>query len=525
MEPTWIALIILALIYVPIWFWVKFNPKAKDYKLSTWGPAVMVRTTWGLELMGKLSKYKRFWRFCGLASRIITLLLMVYIVSIIVIDLILIPNVIGRKGIGIEYALAIPGINPMLPLVYGWIALIIAMCVHELAHGIQTRANDMDVDSSGVLYGVVPLGAFVEPNEEQLMNCKRRAKMDVYAAGITTNFLLAVVCFTLMFGMMSGVTVQHGDNAAIYGTTGITGSDGIENSAIIMEVDGSEISTLDAYYDFLDDWALAHSSGCGSHSITYIYHDETKTASNVMLGVYVNNTADGTPAYSAGIRNGDFISGMKLNDATEYRYFGTVAKWSSFMSNETHPNDKAIVQYYRYDSGTKTWVMHETEQFELGDKNGAGYLGISTTTGGFNYVTPNSLREASLNPFYGKDNLAGYAMGVFTFIGKAFQGYSPVPEATHWWYHSTFLPDDVFWIVVSLLFWIFWLNMVLGVTNALPAVPFDGGFLYAGGLDYLYEKFGVKDEKIRERKVNNIVSLTSYFMIAVLILVLFVIIF
>ena len=78
--------------------------------------------------------------------------------------------------------------------------------------------------------------------------------------------------------------------------------------------------------------------------------------------------------------------------------------------------------------------------------------------------------------------------------------------------------------MIALLYWIFWLNIVLGVTNALPAVPFDGGFLFAGGVEFIVEKF-VKEEQKKERIVDIISTATTYFMLLALILVLVVIIF
>ncbi|MDD7479209.1 MAG: site-2 protease family protein, partial [Methanomassiliicoccales archaeon] len=125
-------------------------------------------------------------------------------------------------------------------------------------------------------------------------------------------------------------------------------------------------------------------------------------------------------------------------------------------------------------------------------------------------------------PFNGRDTVDQKLYGLLSFVGNAFGGYSPVPEATHWWYDSNILPDDVFWVVMSLIFWIFWLNLVLGITNALPAVPFDGGFLFMGGLSFILEKFGMKDDEKRESLVERIGTAVTYVTLAMVVLVILV---
>ena len=74
---------------------------------------------------------------------------------------------------GPEVALVIPGINPILPLEFiGYIilALVVAMVVHEFSHGILTFAGKLKVKSLGILYCIVPIGAFCEPDDEELKN-------------------------------------------------------------------------------------------------------------------------------------------------------------------------------------------------------------------------------------------------------------------------------------------------------------------------------------------------------------------
>ena len=512
MEPIYIALIILAIIHVGIFIYIKWcNKTIQEKGLVPYGPLIMIKTQWGIKLIDRLGKYKRFWRACGLLSRAVVIILMVWIVAILVIDLLAIPSLIGNSGIGIEYALAIPGLNPMLPLVYGWIGLIIAMVIHELAHGMQTRANDMDVKSTGILWGVVPLGAFVEPNDEQVEKASRRAKLDLYSAGITTNFIAALVLFILIFSMMTtGVTSEYGSNPAVYGVTADSPGyeSGIPATAIIIEVDGVPVNTLDDFYGCL--------SGYGSYDITYVYKNETATKS-VVMGVFINSVVSDSPASSAKLEKGMFIESI-YNDRIGKVTFATANDFSKVMKS-TNPGEVVNLDYVDRDGTHRT-----LENITLGSNNGVGYLGISTSNSGFTFTTPDIVRDTGINPIYGCTDLKDCAIGVLSYMGNAFSGFSPVPESTHWWYHCEWMSDDAFCILMSVIFWTMWLNLVLGVTNAIPAVPFDGGFVFIFGVDYILDKMGVKGER-KDRYVGTIGNITSYLMISILMLVMIVIIF
>ena len=51
-------------------------------------------------------------------------------------------------------------------------------------------------------------------------------------------------------------------------------------------------------------------------------------------------------------------------------------------------------------------------------------------------------------------------------------------------------------------------------------MPFDGGLLMMGALDWMFEKAGVKDQEERDKKVGRVGSVISYSMLFILILVL-----
>ena len=50
------------------------------------------------------------------------------------------------------------------------------------------------------------------------------------------------------------------------------------------------------------------------------------------------------------------------------------------------------------------------------------------------------------------------------------------------------LPDGLFWMTANLFYWIFWLNLMVGMTNALPAVPLDGGFIFGDSVAALLDR-------------------------------------
>jgi len=82
---------------------------------------------------------------------------------------------------------------PSIPLVYWLVAVISLLLFHEVMHGLLARVEDIPIKSLGIFsVTFLPLGAFVEPDEEVLEKKSYMAKMRVYAAGSMGNFLGAL---------------------------------------------------------------------------------------------------------------------------------------------------------------------------------------------------------------------------------------------------------------------------------------------------------------------------------------------
>ena len=517
MSTAYLVLLILAIIYVPIWIWAWRCPEsASRWHLQKYGPCIMIRTHLGIKAMDRLSGHRRFWSAFGFMSKVVSAILFLMMMYMLIVAVIALPTTLtSGSSIGIEYALAIPGFNPIMPLSYGIVALLIAMVVHEMAHGIQSRANGIDVESSGLLYGVVPLGAFVEPNEEQLSKAPRKAQTDVYAAGITINTVVAVVSILLMASACGLVTSEYGDNAGAFYIDDRSPAyeAGIPASALILGIaeynDGIEGGYVDVTAETRGNAAYLNYEfdPLKQYSIRYIYHDEVKETGPIHMGAYIKALTKGGPADSAGIGAGSFI--VSINETL----IGNPIAFNDFMSG-TSPGDVVEMKICDADgSSIRSYTV------QLGSKGSIGFMGIVSTTGGIQFTTPDLMLDYAVNPFCNAEGAYGHVKSFFSYLSGPFNGMDPIPNEIQWWYDAP--GGNVFWVTITMLYWLFWLDILLAISNALPTRILDGGYIFSGGLSWLLERTGMRDAERREKIVENIsgsVSTITLFLFMIVIM-------
>ena len=198
--------------------------------------------------------------------------------------------------------LLLPGINPLLPIVYGWLAIICAIAVHEGAHGIIARNRGLNVKSSGLLFFlIIPIGAFVDVDEDEIAKAKAKDSLRVMAAGVAGNVVVAAACLLALLVILNGLTpVVNG----VYVSTVVEGmpaeAAGLLPEDVFVSINDVPIANFDELEAFLNtkspgdtiqvtvargtDWQEQYST-----SVTLT--ESTETADKAVMGVLVGNLA------------------------------------------------------------------------------------------------------------------------------------------------------------------------------------------------------------------------------------------
>jgi membrane-associated protease RseP (regulator of RpoE activity) len=190
--------------------------------IGTSGPILTLHTKRGRAFLNWLAGPKRFWRAWANVGVGIALVVMVASFLALVFSAFQVAQDPAQQTVSNpKNFLVIPGVNDFLPLsaapgiVFG---LAVGLIVHEGGHGLLSRVEDIEIESMGLaLLAVLPIGAFVAPDEEQRRERSRGAQTRMFAAGVTNNFAVTILAYALLFGpIIASLSVAPG--AAVAGS-------------------------------------------------------------------------------------------------------------------------------------------------------------------------------------------------------------------------------------------------------------------------------------------------------------------
>ena len=159
------------------------------------------------------------------------------------------------RVLGPQAYILLPGINPYLPILYGWIAIVAAIAVHEGAHGVIARSLGFRVKSSGLLFLLaIPVGAFVDVDEEQIAKAQAKDSVRVLAAGPGANIAVAIVCIAGVLIITSGLSPVVDGLYISDVMEGMPARDaGLLLGDVIIRVDNKPVTNLKDFEAALED--------------------------------------------------------------------------------------------------------------------------------------------------------------------------------------------------------------------------------------------------------------------------------
>lgn len=446
-----IAILILAWVVVFYLAITKFKSHFAPY-----GPALLIKTQIGVRTIERVSKYK-FWDYFISFFYYTMPFLAAGGVILLIWEAFLVLSIPRGSAPSLSYMLALPGINPAIPVVWGIVGLIVAVALHEASHGIAARRFGIPVRSTGLLWLIIPVGAFVEPDEEETKKVEPKVRAKIFAAGPGTNITLTVIFLVLAillafsFAPVSGAPVQ----------SSLSSAHAFQPGDILQSVDGISISNDSV----LNNLSLTP----GSLVNVTLLRGGTIVNESVIYGVYVTAVSKNYPAYNAGVTPGSVIIALGNHTITNYTTFANTE--SEYKAGETVSMETFNGSGYSYHNITfasRYSYLVASGVFNPGVSKDAPFMGVDLSLFGLvlfdQYAYLNLLRNPA----------SGGALGFFEYLGLPFHSEFPLPSALQLSINS----NPILLNLEYLFYWLFWLNFALGLMNLLPIVPLDGGYVF-----------------------------------------------
>jgi len=565
-------------IFLLYWFAISVLDRKgilEKYNISTFGPLpiLMIRTTKGLKLLDVLARPKSYWRiFANLGILLMFAGMIAMFLVIVISDLGLYTSFLNGnvpepgKYSSPRNIFLIPGLNEFIPLTWGAIALIVTLVVHEFSHAILCRVEGIRVKSMGILYALVPIGGFAEPDDEQLFGTKEKTERElpltatieeieewekeekikqktekttpgepksdpaigatriqrsrILAAGVMANFSVAFIALLLFFGPVLGAIAPSSD-ALILSVNESSSADhaGLEKGMIITQVNDTNITTaedLQAYLEKTRPGDMVRIRSVRNDTVSTHDLQVAPIPEDYVGGVPVGGIVSGSPAEAAGIKTGMTmirIDNTKMQNVTSFVNFMETTRANQTVEVELLPPEN-----YTGNLTEKGTVVFDV-QLSANPENNYGFLGVIYGNNavmefpmlGISVLTPQAkvyleaLKQIPSLLTIPAGWLILFGLPIYGFAGEGFRGFSGTFMQ---FYHPVGWAEPlgigIFWIANTLL-WVGWLNFYVGLFNCLPAVPLDGGHVFKDSIYSFIYRF-TRNDSISEKVSNSITA-------------------
>lgn len=428
--------------------------------------------------------------------------------------------------------LGLPGINPYLPVVDGWIALVIAMIIHEGAHGVVARSLGLPVKASGLLFFLfVPIGAFVDVDEGALKNARASYSGRVLAAGAGINLVAGVIALLLLVALVAGmapaangIPVSQVSVPSPASKAGILPGDFIVSVNGIPYTNGAQILNASWYAPGKvvnvtisrqgDSRVIQLTVGARPNTTltctSPIVVGEAGTCTAVVSGYLGSITGDKVAFSSSGQGSFNSTSCAIVGDSCGAEYTPSTAQGSPHNITAVYQGDgsnlysvgSALAEVRA--SPVQSGAAAQTAGASAHQKQGSdpsrplGWIGTGSLSNSELTALVSGYTSVLQNPWQ------------YVCIPTLPQCQSRVPFSDAMGVFYTSALGSVTAPLANLLYWIFFLNFNLAIFNALPIYPLDGGQAFMVGVK------AVGRGKLSERRLMQITGAATLAVVALI---------
>ncbi|WP_338729949.1 site-2 protease family protein [Haladaptatus sp. DJG-WS-42] len=549
------------------------------------GPITTIHTQRGKAFLDWLAGPKRFWRAWGNLGIGIALVIMAgSFLAVLFSAYTTLTQPTASAITEPRNVLVIPGVNDFLPLSAApeiVLGLLIGLVVHEGGHGLLCRVEDIDIDSMGLaLITLLPVGAFVEPDEESRQKADRGGQTRMFAAGVTNNFAVALIAFALLFGPVVGsIAVVSGAPVGNVAGGSAAANAGIGAGDVITQINGVDVTSA-------GDLPTVLANESRTVDVTLKNGEQKTVERSLIITGAVPRVVDGidlsgdAPPTIQAVNGTDVHTRSELRDALQNRTVATLQtdKGSATFAagalvqvsadgplaaagapaeetmiitsvNGTRTVDQEALQAALANTDADQRVTiegvldSETVSYDVtldeNPRTGGGLLGVFTQPG----ISGVTVDDFGVDPYpaeqylaaLGGDGEGGFGavsfiqrIGVILFLPFAsvlspglnynFAGF--VDMVTNFYEIRgplAFMGGSLF-TVANVLFWGGWVNLQLGFFNCIPAFPLDGGHILRTSTEAIVSRLPIRDGREVTRAITTSITLT---MLAGLVLMIF----
>ena len=411
--------------------------------------AFLYKSQWGVKLINIIgSKYKRtlnVLQYFVIATGYILMISVVYLIGKSTIFYVFhakeITSIIKAPPIApvIPYFPELFGLKSFFPpfyFTYFIVSLMIVAVFHEFSHGVFMKFHKVRIKSTGFLFLGPLLGAFVEQDERDMQKATKKAQLSILGAGVFANIVLAIIFYLLWIGVFYMTFIPTGMTFNSY-TTGVIKISSIDQigGINVSNITNQDLIDLIKEDEFAIDLVLVVDDKETEFS-RVIVNEESYYMSPEIVAKNLHNNSEylelyfDFPAINAGLKGTIIeVNGEEIKDYEDLVNMLDNKKPGDELSIKTNYNGELI----------------EKEIILVGsplDPN-KGIIGISN---GINI----------------EQNMAEVFAGLFK---KPFTEYK--------------IRNEFLGFIYYMIFWIFLINLLVGLFNMLPVSILDGGrFFY-----------------------------------------------